>query len=60
VGRKRTGGLCLAPLRTLAAYLGVDPVSEAVGAATVESPPNDGLVVALLARAFYRWDTLER
>lgn len=51
--------LCLAPLQTLAAHLGADPISHALGP-TADSSPNGGLIVALLARAFYRWDTLDR
>jgi hypothetical protein len=51
--------LCLAPLQTLAAHLGVDPIAHAVGS-TADNSPNEGLIAALLARAFYRWDTLDR
>jgi len=51
--------LCLAPLRTLSAYLGVDSVSY-TSRSMVENLAADGLVAALLARAFYRWDNLER
>ena len=52
--------LCLAPLKTLAMYFAVDAVSLNFGIDPLESPTDDAVVIALLARALYRWNTLER